>query len=267
MRSRLHSVAVLALAVATVNAQPSPKVQKSQATSAGATFGQKTFSSRCAGCHGLDGRGSQRAPNIATDPTTRHLSDPELSQTILNGRTDFGMPAFRELGSEEIQHVVDYLRVLRGVGAVSAAGDSKRGKEIFFGKAECSNCHTVAGQAVFVGSDLSTYARGLTSAEIRKAITDPAPSAGRARTAVAITRNGQTLGGAVRNEDNSSIQLQGADGTFHFLLKSDLDKLEYQRLPAMPTDYGQKLSQQELNDLVGYLQSIRIGAASDLGEE
>ena len=216
MRSRLHLLTFLALSVAVVNGQPSPKVRKSQASSAGATVGQRTFSSRCAGCHGLDGRGSQRAPNIATDPTIRHLSDPELTQIILNGRTDFGMPAFRELGSGEIQHVVDYLRVLQGAGVVSPVGNPQRGKDIFFGKAECSTCHTVAGQAVFVGSDLSTYARGLTAAEIRRAITDPAPSAGLARTAVATTRDRQTLIGAVRNEDNFSIQLQGADGTFHF---------------------------------------------------
>lgn len=260
-------MAFLALAATTVNPQVPPKSVKSKAKSVGALTGQKTFSARCAGCHGLDGRGSQRAPNIATDPTTRHLSGAELAQIVFNGRTDFGMPSFRELGNEEIQHVVDYLRVLQGVGAVSPTGNAKRGKEIFFGKAACSTCHTVAGQAVFVGSDLSTYARGLTAAEIRKAITDPAPSAGRAKTAVATTRDGQKLSGAVRNEDNFSIQLQGGDGTFHFLLKSDLDNLEYQRLPPMPTDYGQKLSKQELDDLVGYLQSTKAGPAADAGEE
>src|SRR3954451_14342904 len=96
MRSRLYLLTLVALAAAAAGAQHSPKVQRSHATSAGATAGQKTFSSRCAGCHGLDGRGSQRAPNIASNPTTRRLSDPELTQIILNGRTDFGMPSFRE---------------------------------------------------------------------------------------------------------------------------------------------------------------------------
>jgi cytochrome c oxidase cbb3-type subunit III len=231
--------------------------------------GQRTFAAQCSGCHGLDGRGGQRAPNIATDPSMRHLSDSELSQTIFNGRTDFGMPAFRELGSKEIQNVVDYLRVLQGAGvAASLAGDPPKGKAIFFGKAACSSCHTIAGEAGFIGSDLSTYARGLTPAEIRKAITDPKPSTGHARTAVATTRDGQKITGAVRNEDNFSVQLQGGDGTFHFLLKSDLDKLEYQRLPSMPMDYGQRLSQQELDDLVGYLQNTKAEPASDpVGEQ
>jgi putative heme-binding domain-containing protein len=195
------------------------------------------------------------------------LSDAELAQIISNGRTDFGMPAFPDLGSDVIQHVVEYLRVLQGAGAASLAGNPQKGEEIFFGKAGCSTCHTVAGQAVFVGSDLSSYARGLAAAEVRKSITDPAPSAGRARTATATTRNGQKLSGAVRNEDNFSIQLQSSDGAFHFLFKSDLDKLEIQRLPAMPADYGQKLSEQELADLVGYLLSMKAGPASDPGED
>jgi putative heme-binding domain-containing protein len=267
IRSQLRAIALLALAAAAVNVQVLAKSPQSQAAPVHAMTGQQTFSARCAGCHGLDGRGSQRAPNIATDPTIRHSSDPELAQTIFNGRTDSGMPAFRELGREEIQSVVDYLRVLQGVGAVSPVGNPQKGKAIFFGTAACASCHTVAGQAVFIGSDLSTYARGLTSAEIRKAIADPAPATGRARTAVAMTRDGQKFSGTVRNEDNFSVQLQGGDGTFHFLLKSDLDRLEYQRLPPMPTDYGQKLSQQELDDLVGYLQSIKAESAFDPGEE
>ena len=181
------------------------------------------------------------------------------------GTQSRGMPAFRELGSEQVQNVVDYLRVLQGAGAVSPAGNPQKGKELFFGTAACSTCHTVAGQPVFVGSDLSSYGRGLTAAEIRKAITGPAPLSGRTKTALATTRDGQKLSGSVRNEDNFSIQLQSGDGSFHFLLKSDLESLEYQRLPAMPTDYGQKLSQHELDDLVGYLQSIAgFGKATTL---
>jgi hypothetical protein len=35
----------------------------------------------------------------------------------------------------------------------------------------------------------------------------------------------------------------------------------------MPTGYGQRLTRQELDDLVGYLQSINAEPASDPGEE
>ena len=35
--------------------------------------GQLTFSSTCAGCHGLDGRGGDKAPNIASNTKVQHL--------------------------------------------------------------------------------------------------------------------------------------------------------------------------------------------------
>ena len=253
---------------AAVEAQAPAAAASRQKARTKAIAGKKTFTSRCAGCHGLDGRGGQRAPSIASNSSANRQSDAELAKIILNGRTDFGMPAFRELGRTEIQRVVDYVRVLQGKGsATSLAGEPQRGKVIFFGKAACVTCHRIAGQEGFVGSDLSTYARGLTAAQVRKAITAPEPSTGRIKTVTATTRSGQIISGAVRNEDNFSIQMQDADGAFHFLVKSNLEKIESNPLPAMPADYGQRLTRQEVDDLVGYLQSIKAEPESDRGEE
>jgi cytochrome c oxidase cbb3-type subunit 3 len=265
---RLTAILLLSVCSAVEAQAQATAAPRQRAAGTEGIAGQKTFTSSCAGCHGLDGRGGQRAPNIASNSSVRRLSDAELAKIILNGRTDFGMPAFRELGRNEIQKVVDYLRVLQGKNAAtSLSGDPQRGKAIFLGKATCISCHRVAGQEGFVGSDLSTYARGLTTAEIRKAITDPAPSTGRVKTVTATTRDGQQFSGAVRNEDNFSIQMQDADGTFHFVLKSDLEKIEYKPPPRMPADYGTRLSRQELDDLVGYLQSIKAEPAPDPEEE
>jgi putative heme-binding domain-containing protein len=263
------AVILLLSLCAAVEAQPQATVLPCRrAAGIGAVAGKKTFTDHCAGCHGLDGRGGRRAPNIASSPSVKRLSDAELAKTIFNGRTDFGMPAFRQLGRNEVQKLVDYLRVLQGKGvATSLAGNPQKGQAIFAGKAGCSSCHTVAGQERFVGSDLSTYARGLTTAEVRKAITDPAPLTGRVKTVTATTRDGQQFSGTVRNEDNFSIQLRDADGTFHFLLKSDLETIEYKPLASMPADYGTRLSRQELDDLVGYLQSIKAEPESDPEEE
>ena len=82
-----------------------------------------------------------------------------------------------------------------------------------------------------------------------------------------MTRDGTKLGGAVRNEDNFSIQLQSPDGTLHFLVKSELASLEYQSLAPMPTDYGTKLSSKDLDDLVSYLHSLRSADDPGIGGE
>jgi len=57
----------------------------------------------------------------------------------------------------------------------------------------------------------------------------------------------------VRNEDNFSLQLMGADGAFHNLMKSDVVRMERSVNPIMPADFGQRLDASELNDLVSYL--------------
>src|SRR4030081_2551948 len=44
-------------------------------TPSGPRTGEEIFASSCAGCHGLDGRGGERAPNIAGRPAVQQLSD------------------------------------------------------------------------------------------------------------------------------------------------------------------------------------------------
>jgi hypothetical protein len=61
------------------------------------------------------------------------------------------------------------------------------------------------------------------------------------------------LSGLVRNEDNFSLQLQGTDGTFHLLMKSQITKVERTGRSLMPADYGTRLSSAELDDLVSYI--------------
>jgi putative heme-binding domain-containing protein len=249
-------VLVLLLLPATVAGAHSQS-QNSKTQPAGASTGQRAFAARCASCHGLDGRGAERGPNIATSPKTQRLSDTELTRVISNGRPNAGMPAFRLAGKPEIQTLVAYVRTLQGNRrSALLAGNSVRGKVIFFGKADCGSCHMVAGEGGFLGSDLSSYAQSQNPNAIRNAITNPISASARARVALATTSSGQTFKGLVRNEDNFSLQLQSEDGSFQLFLKSELQKLEYQPQPFMPTDYGERLSRQELDDLVGYLQSV-----------
>lgn len=224
--------------------------------------GKRAFAARCASCHGLDGRGGERGPNIASGKTQR-LSDAELKGVISNGKPNSGMPAFRLAGPREIQSLVAYLRALQGnIQTSTLAGDPQRGRALFFGKADCGSCHMVDGQGGFLASDLSSYAHSLNPNAIRKSITDPGASSTRVRVAVATTPEGQTFRGLVRNEDNFSVQIQSEDGAFHLFLKSELQKLEYQSQPLMPSNYGESLSRQELNDLVGYLQSVSATTVS-----
>jgi cytochrome c oxidase cbb3-type subunit III len=204
--------------IARLTAKPRPEKPKSPKSVS--MQGKRTFASTCAGCHGLDGRGGERAPNIAENLKVQRLSDAQISHIVENGVPGTGMPAFHALAPIDVQAVVAYLRSLQGTESTrKLPGDPFRGETIFFSKAGCSAFHMAAGKGGFIASDLSAYARSHGVEQIRSAITiySPAPRSDRqARLVTATSRGGQKYVGRIRNQDNFSLQLQALDGTVFF---------------------------------------------------
>lgn len=225
--------------------------------------GGEIFATSCAGCHGLDGRGGDRAPNIVEGRVPR-LSDAEISGIIEDG-TETGMPSFHSLADSDIKSLVAYLRTLQGARkTINVSGDPKRGKTLFFAKAGCSGCHMAAGEGGFIASDLSSYVRTHSMDEARSAITNPNPNGDRmARTATVTTHDGEKYAGRIRNEDNFSLQLQTLDGVFHFFAKSEIQGVEYSSQSLMPSNYGSTLSSDELKDLISYMMSVANHSESE----
>ena len=220
--------------------------------------GRQVFENRCAGCHGIDGRGGERAPDIATTAKTQRRSDSTLAQIISNGIPAAGMPSFSTMDASTSRALVRYLRFLQGkTGSAALPGNPQNGKAIFFGRARCSECHLAAGAGGFIASDLSSYGRSRPIEEIRDAIVKPNQPSNAPRGTVTIaTRAGQNLTGVLRNEDNFSLQLQSLDGIFHLLIKSDIASINRDPNSLMPANYGSTLSASEQNDLVSFLMSV-----------
>jgi cytochrome c oxidase cbb3-type subunit 3 len=220
-------------------------------------LGHSTFNSSCAGCHGLDGGGGDKAPNISGNSAVPHLPDAELSGIISNGISGTGMPAFRTFSERQVRAVVDYVRSLGGKAEEhTIPGNATKGREIFFTKGECSSCHMVSGKGGFMGPDLTNYAATASAQSIREAIVKTArvPPMGY-RTGRFITSKGDQFEGLIRNEDNFSVQLQAKDGSFHLVPKKGLRSFEPLNKSLMPTDYRVRLSDSELKDLVSYLMA------------
>jgi cytochrome c oxidase cbb3-type subunit III len=222
--------------------------------------GAAIFAANCAGCHGADGRGGEHGPNIATAPEVQHLLDRELAGIIRYGISGAGMPAFSSLKQQEVADVVAYLRVLQGRGdIVKLPGDPKEGEALFFGKAQCSDCHMVKGKGGFIGSDLSFYGAEAKPDQIRAIILDPnknLPADKKATTVVTIT--GQKITGMLKVRDNFSLSIQTPDGVYHYLPNSELAHVDLYSHSLMPA--GSTLSGKEVDDLVSYL--LRTGDES-----
>ena len=95
--------------------------------------GKRIFATSCAACHGLDGHGAERGPDIAGKPEIRQLGDQDLSRIVQDGIAGTGMPSFSVLGADGIQAVIRHLRSLQGQSpAEKLPGDPGRGKDLFF---------------------------------------------------------------------------------------------------------------------------------------
>ena len=237
--------------------QPVRKPKSQQATPT-AGDGKKTFEAICSSCHGLDGRGGERGPNIATVQEVQNLSDSEILKILRDGRIYGGMPGFARLGSAKLEALLNHLRKLQGQGAATVlAGNPANGKILFFGKADCASCHMIQGRGGYMGSDLSEYGAGNSPNEIRESILHPNKDNDPRQGVVEVTtEDGQTLKGIRRNEDNFSLQLQTLDGAFHLLQKNTVKSVKEQSASLMPSDYGSKLTRQEMDDLIHYLVSV-----------
>jgi cytochrome c oxidase cbb3-type subunit III len=240
------------------------QISSSDPSKATLEAGRTMYNSSCAECHGLDGSGSDKAVDISGSAEVRHLSDAQLSGIISNGVPGTGMPAFHSLSEGQTRALVVYLRLLQGKSETrTLPGDARRGKGLFFGKGECSSCHTISGEGGFLGPDLSSYgttasAKGIRDEIVRLRRTPPQGY----RSAVLVTAEGTRLEGLIRNEDNFSVQFQTRDGGFHSFQKSELRGLDRLETSLMPTNYGERLSPAELDDLVSYL----LAAAPDARE-
>jgi putative heme-binding domain-containing protein len=235
---------------------------RAPASSATLLEGKQIFASSCAGCHGLDGRGGERAPDIATRREMQRLSEVKLARIVDAGVPGTGMPSFRSLGTSGIKSVVSYLRKLQGEGkSATLPGNPQKGESIFFAKGSCSDCHMVGGTGGFLAADLSSYAPTRSVDEIRETITNPDSKQRAAeKIVVVVTRSGESYSGIVRNEDNFSLQLQTVDGTFHFFMKAELQTLKPQTESVLPAGYHSALGGRDLDDVISFL--IRSARAS-----
>jgi cytochrome c oxidase cbb3-type subunit III len=219
--------------------------------------GARQFARNCAGCHGADGRGGDKAPGIATMPAVVALSDEQLIKIVHDG-TPAGMPAFPQLDDTSIHAVVNYLRTLQGKTSTGASspitGNVDNGLALYFGKAQCSNCHMLEGKGGFIALDLNAYGKSHSAEAIIKTILTPdVPLSATSRVVEVRTKGGEQLSGILRFEDNFILELQTQDGQYHFLDRSTLADAKYTDHSLMPRDYATRLTQTELNDIASYL--------------
>jgi putative heme-binding domain-containing protein len=225
-------------------------------TAADIADGARAYRDNCANCHGPDGD-TIDGVDLGRGQFRRASSDDDLVRIIRNGIPDTAMPPSRFSEAQAAQ-IVAYLRSVASSGrSASPAGDAARGQALFEDKGTCTNCHRVNGVGSRVGPNLSNVGSLRRAVELEQSLVEPSAEV-RAdhRYYRAVTRDGEDITGRLLNLDTFTVQLIDADERLRSLDKSNLSVHGFVNGTPMPS-YRNRLSPQELADVVSYLVSLK----------
>jgi cytochrome c oxidase cbb3-type subunit III len=232
--------------------------------------GASLFRANCSPCHGLNAGGGGRGPDLRAGLWVHGSSDGAIFRTITEGVPGTEMPA-NPFEDSEIWALVAYLRSVSAGTKTPVAGDVAQGERIFFIKGACAQCHMVKGRGGRLGPELTRVGAARSVAYLTESIREPdkdlslAPSdpnnhygiPAEYDTVTAVTQAGERVIGVAKNEDAFSLQLLGQDDKLHLFLKKDLREVIHERRSLMPAYPESRLSNQELQNLLAYLTSLR----------
>lgn len=213
-------------------------------------IGRVQFNSGCAVCHGPTGQGG-RGSRLADVERVRNMRDAKMFEIIRQGVSGTQMPP-SSLTDDQIWQLVSFIRNLNASAIdQEVAGDASAGESLFFGGAECTQCHMLRGRGGLIGPDLSNIGAGGSLEKLRRSLEDPDASIepGFRRVSV-VTLDGRRISGVSKNNSNYAIEIQDFQGKFHLLLKRDLKDLVHHKSSLMPKP---ALSATELQNLLAFL--------------
>ena len=216
--------------------------------------GMALYRARCADCHGLDASG-YRGPDLVA-AIGGGMTDERLFQTIRKGVPGTEMPPTNS-PDDDLLMLIAYLRnVGTAAPADSPVGNAENGAKLF--ASQCASCHRVGGRGGRIGPDLSRIGIARSRAALVREIRTPSewiePNY---ETVTLVTKDGQRIRGLKKNEDVFSIQVMDTRERIQGYLKSNLQDVIYEKASLMP-EYGPgRLNDKDLNDVDGYLSTLR----------
>jgi putative heme-binding domain-containing protein len=224
---------------------------------ADALAGSRLYIANCIYCHGPEG---DQIPGIdlGRGKFKRASSDADLMKIIRNGIPGTGMPA-QAMRDEQIATIVVYLRSLAAspVSKLPPGGDAARGKLVFEAKSGCLNCHRVKDKGSRLGPDLTDIGATRRVVDLEQSVVDPDASVlPQHRFFRVVTRDGSTYTGRILNQDSFTVQLIDTQQRLLSFSRTDLREFTAIAKSPMPS-YRERLSSQELTDLLWYLVSLK----------
>ncbi|MEM9643437.1 MAG: PQQ-dependent sugar dehydrogenase [Planctomycetota bacterium] len=190
---------------------------------------------------------TEAAAALAADPTP-----------VVRGLLEAFVPP--EMRSPKIGSRPDEARLL------ALSGDAERGRKWFADSStsQCRNCHIAAGVGKAVGPPLDGIGKRLSREELLTSLLRPSAKIDpQWVTHAALTLDGTSVVGLKVNdpvtsgdESDDLVTLLAADGKLVTLKQDDVEEWFIQKQSLMPTGLVDGMTEEELGDLLAYLQSL-----------
>jgi len=154
---------------------------------------------------------------------------------------------------------VDQTKRLRKLADRLPGGDALRGKAVFRGpKAGCSICHSMAYHGGQFGPDLTRIGQVRKKMDLLEAIVFPSASFVRSYETMQVsTGDGGVLAGIVSDQDAGQVTLALSPEKSVRVERGNIRNLEPLHVSLMPGGMNAILTQQQLADLIAYLEASR----------
>lgn len=188
------------------------------------------------------------------------INKQDLSEFDIRQLQRFKEPKLKELvnklfgakpsSAERAKQIAEMKQKILAEDASTAS--ASRGRAIF--QKNCTSCHTLFGVGRQVGPDL-TGAQRTDLDYVLINVMDPSALVGGAyRVTILVTKDGRVINGVVKAEDAHTITLETATERV-VVATSDIEERQQQPISMMPEGLLNRLSMQEVRDLVKYLGS------------
>ncbi|AMV25864.1 Cytochrome c [Gemmata sp. SH-PL17] len=175
----------------------------------------------------------------------------------LANRAKLAFPAPGKLNPKNLPAVAELAR--RG-------GDVARGKAVWTasltGAAQCAKCHMVRGTGGQVGPDLSMIGKKISRENLYESLLTPSKAIADQYIQHSVTTTADvTVSGLLVSDTPTAITLRDANGKDTTVLKKDIEgQVRKLKTSIMPEDIIAALNEEELVDLVAYLETLKTAA-------
>ena len=138
-------------------------------------------------------------------------------------------------------------------------GNAEEGRKIFLERAEvsCVRCHKAGGEGGEVGPDLGKVGAAKPREYILESIVYPNKNVAAGFESLLVTmKDGAIYAGLLKGENDTEIEINSPEDGLLKLKKADL-KERQRGLSAMPEEFRQVLSKQDLRNLVEFLSRLK----------